>query len=184
MKLLLLLASLGAVIYVTSQTLNMKPVSAPAGLYDFTMETLDGQQKSLADYKGKVVLVVNTASMCGLTPQYADLQALHEKYESQGLVVLGFPANNFLFQEPGSNENIAQFCQKNYGVSFQMFAKISVKGWNAHPLYKWLKSETGESPDWNFSKYLIDKEGNAVQFIHSRTTVKEPEVIAAIEKLL
>jgi glutathione peroxidase len=161
-----------------------QPLSAQSTLHDFTLTTLEGTERSLADYKGQVVLVVNVASRCGLTPQYKDLQALYEQYEDQGLVILGFPANNFAGQEPGSNDEIAAFCQKNYGVSFPMFAKLSVKGKGRHPLYAFLEEATGEQPGWNFHKYLIDQDGKPVQSISSRTRVTEDSVIEAIEALL
>jgi len=153
-------------------------------IYDFTMTTLDGKEQSLADYKGKVVLIVNVASKCGLTPQYADLQQLYTEYADQGLVILGFPANNFMGQEPGTDEEIASFCQKNYGVSFPMFSKISVKGKERHELYAYLDEQTGEKPGWNFHKYLIDREGKQVQSISARSKVTEPEVMAQIKALL
>lgn len=157
---------------------------AQSSLYDFTLTTIDGEARSLADFEGKVVLIVNVASRCGLTPQYADLQALYERYQDQGLVILGFPANNFGGQEPGSNEQVAEFCQKNYGVTFPMFAKISVKGGDRHPLYAYLDQATGEQPGWNFHKYLIDRTGQSVQSIASRTRATDDEVIAAVEAYL
>lgn len=159
-------------------------LTAQSSLHDFTMTTIDGSERSLADYEGKVILVVNVASRCGLTPQYEDLQTLYEQYEAKGLVILGFPANNFAGQEPGSNDQIAEFCQKNYGVGFPMFAKISVKGKDRHPLYTFLDETTGEQPGWNFHKYLIDQNGKPVQSISSRIRVTEAKVVEAIETLL
>lgn len=131
---------------------------APAGLYDFKMRAIDGREVDFADYKNRNILIVNVASECGYTPQYEDLQQLHESYGDQ-IVVLGFPANNFGGQEPGTNLQIANFCKTNFGVTFQMFEKISVKGPDQHPLYKWLYEKTKQEPTWNFCKYLIRKDG-------------------------
>jgi glutathione peroxidase len=140
---------------------GLKPVSG--SIYDFKAKALDGQEIDFSQYKGKNILIVNTASKCGYTYQYEDLQKLHEQYGSQ-VTVLGFPANNFLWQEPGTNSDIAEFCQKNYGVDFQMFEKISVKGGDQHPLYQWLEAKSGKTPSWNFCKYIIDKQGNVIGF--------------------
>jgi glutathione peroxidase len=120
-------------------------------IYDFKINSLEGEEIDFEKYKGKNLLIVNVASRCGFTPQYADLEKLHEEFGEQ-VVVLGFPANNFGSQEPGTNLEIAEFCQKNYGVKFQMFEKISVKGEDQHPLYQWLKAKTGQEPGWNFCK--------------------------------
>ncbi len=132
---------------------------------DHTMKRIDGTEEKLEVYKGKVVLIVNVASKCGYTKQYADLEALYKKYKDRGLVILGFPANNFGGQEPGSNKQIAEFCTERFGVTFPMFEKISVKGDDMHPLYKditALPKPVGEGPNWNFTKYLVDREGDAV----------------------
>jgi glutathione peroxidase len=126
-----------------------------------------------------VLLIVNTASKCGFTPQYAKLEELHRTY-CDDVVVLGFPANNFLWQEPGSNEDIASFCELNYNVSFQMFEKISVKGRDKHPLYQWLEAKTGESPSWNFCKYVVSNDGNSVAFFPSSISPMDPSIIEAI----
>lgn len=136
-----------------------------ASLYDFKINSLEGKTVDFSQYKGKTLLIVNTASECGYTPQYADLQKLHEAYGSK-VTILGFPANNFGGQEPGSNAEIATFCQKNYGVTFQMFEKISVKGADQHPLYAYLKEKTGQEPSWNFCKYLVKPDGT-VKFFKS-----------------
>jgi glutathione peroxidase len=148
-------------------------------LADFSATTLDGREQDLADYLGKVVLVVNTASQCGLTPQFAGLESLYEKYVDQGLVILGFPCNQFAGQEPGNAEEIGEFCQRNYGVSFPMFDKIDVNGDDAHPLYKWLKTEKGgmlgDAIKWNFTKFLVGRDGQVVKR-YAPTT--EPEKIA------
>jgi glutathione peroxidase len=155
--------------------------------YDFSAPTLDGRPKSLSDYRGKVVLVVNTASECGFTPQYAGLQALYEKYRSQGLEVLGFPCNQFGGQEPGSAAEIGAFCEKNYGVAFPMFDKVEVKGANAHPLYKWLTSSAPgilgtEVIKWNFTKFLVGRDGDVVKRYAPQD--KPQDIAADIERLL
>ena len=129
--------------------------TATGSIYDFRMTALDGKEISLERYKGQNLLIVNTASKCGYTPQYAPLQELHEKYGDR-ITVLGFPANDFLWQEPGSDEEIAAFCSKNYGVTFQMFSKISVRGRDQHPLFRWLSAKSGKRPSWNFCKYLVN----------------------------
>jgi len=132
-------------------------------LYDFKMNAIDGNVIDFNQYKGKTLLIVNTASKCGYTPQYEDLQNLHEKYGDK-VTILGFPANNFGGQEPGTNLQIAEFCKENFGVTFQMFEKISVKGDDQHPLYKWLKEQTGQEPTWNFCKYLVKPDGSVKFF--------------------
>jgi glutathione peroxidase len=154
---------------------------------NFTMKSLDGQDVNLAQYQGKVVLLVNTASKCGFTKQYKDLEEVYSKYKDKGLVVLGFPANNFRNQEPGSDKEIAQFCTQNYGVTFPMFSKISVVGDDKAPLYKVLTDsaqtttqETGEVK-WNFEKFLIGKDGKVVGRYRSRTTPTDGVVIKTIE---
>ncbi|MGC3977819.1 MAG: glutathione peroxidase [Paludibacteraceae bacterium] len=135
--------------------------------YTFTAKTINGETVSMENYEGKVVLVVNTASKCGLTPQFEGLEALYKKYKDQGLVILGFPCNQFAKQDPGTNEEIASFCQSNYGVTFPMFEKIDVNGKNTHPIYQYLKSALpGTLTDgikWNFTKFLLDKNGNPVE---------------------
>jgi glutathione peroxidase len=134
--------------------------------YDFPVQKLDGSKADLKEYSGKVVLVVNTASQCGLTPQYEGLEALYEKYSQQGLVVLGFPSNQFGAQEPGSAEQIQSFCNSNYHVTFPLFAKTDVNGPNAHPLYTWLKEnapgEGAEDIGWNFAKFLVSRDGKVI----------------------
>lgn len=154
--------------------------------YDFKANRMNGQEVSMSDYKGKVVLVVNTASKCGLTPQFEGLEALYKEYKDQGLEILGFPCNQFANQEKGSNEEIQEFCQLNYGVSFTMFGKIDVNGKNAHPLYKYLKNEAkgllSKEIKWNFTKFLIDSEGNVVK--RYAPTVEPLKIKDDIEKLL
>lgn len=132
--------------------------NASPSVYDFKLPSIDGKEIDFSKYKGKNLLIVNVASKCGYTPQYADLQELHEKYGNK-ITILGFPANNFGGQEPGTNLQIADFCQANYGVTFQMFEKISVKGGDQHPLYKFLEEKTGKQPSWNFCKYLVKADG-------------------------
>ena len=154
---------------------------------DRTMKRLDGSEESLADYKGKVVMLVNVASKCGLTPQYKGLQAIYDQYKGQGFEILGFPANDFMGQEPGTDEEIGEFCELNYGVNFPLFSKISVKGDEMHPLYKeitTLPDPIGGDVLWNFQKYLLNKQGEVVQKIGPRTTPEDPEVTGAIESLL
>lgn len=145
--------------------------------HSFKLTGLDGQEISFNQFKGKKVLIVNVASECGFTPQYEDLQKLHEQFGDK-LVVLGFPANNFGSQEPGSNADIQSFCKSNYGVTFQMFEKISVLGKNRHALYQWLEEESGKAPNWNFCKYLIDEKGKVLGFFPSAINPLE-EVITA-----
>jgi len=149
-------------------------------IYDFTMQTIDGEEAPLSEYSGKVLVVVNVASRCGNTPQYGDLQSFYEEYQDQGLEILGFPANNFMGQEPGTNEEIKAFCTREYAVSFPMFAKISVKGKDQHPLYAWLEAQTGQKPKWNFHKYLINRQGEVVMSIKPGQKVSDPEIKAAI----
>ena len=139
-----------------------------ATVYDFEAQTIDGQTVALSAYQGKVLLIVNTASACGFTPQFAGLEKLHQEFADQGLVVLGFPCNQFGSQDPGSNEEIGAFCQKNYGVSFPMMAKTEVNGAQAHPLYQWLKTQApgmlgSEGIKWNFTKFLVGKDGVSVK---------------------
>ena len=147
-------------------------------IYDFRMNSLEGEEIDFARYKGKTLLIVNVASKCGNTPQYADLQRMHEEFGDK-VVILGFPANNFGGQEPGTNLEIAEFCEKNYGVTFQMFEKISVKGADQHPLYQWLKEKTGQEPTWNFCKYLVKPDGT-VKFFASKVQPMDDEIVNAL----
>ena len=154
---------------------------------NFNMKRLDGKDESLDQYKGNVVMLVNVASKCGLTPQYKQLQALYEQYSGKGFTILGFPANDFMGQEPGTDEEIAEFCEVNYGVTFPIFSKITVKGDEMHPLYQELTTmpePIGGDVMWNFQKYLVDREGHVVQKFGPRTTPDDPEVVQAIEGLL
>ena len=155
-------------------------------IYDFKVEGLDGGTIDFSKYKGKKILIVNTASQCGNTPQYAELEELYKKYSSS-LVIVGFPANNFGGQEPGSNSEISSFCKKNYGVTFPMAEKVSVKGDDIHPLFKYLLAEAeklGEKDPikWNFTKFLIDEHGNLVKVFHNKVLPMSDEVVSAIAK--
>lgn len=170
-----------------TETMATETTSNPNALtsdfYGFRMKSLDGKDVDFSEYKGKKVLLVNTASECGYTYQYEDLQKLHEAHGND-VLVLGFPANNFGGQEPGSNEDIASFCQKNYGVSFPIFEKISVSGDDTHPLYVWLEKNAPnhEAPNWNFCKYLVNEQGQVVAFFPSKVKPMDEEVLAAINK--
>ena len=159
------------------------------GVLDFSMQEIDGRETALGQFRGKVLLLVNTASKCGLTPQYKALEEVYKRYQDRGLIILGFPANDFLGQEPGTNAEIKQFCLINYGVSFPMFAKISVRGKNIHPLYKFLVEKTTNPRfagkiSWNFTKFLVDRKGEIVARFEPRQVPDDPLVIAAIEKTL
>jgi len=154
---------------------------------EHSMKRLDGRDETLDTYRGNVLLFVNVASKCGLTPQYTGLQQLYDRYHEKGFSVLGFPANNFMGQEPGTDAEIAEFCEVNYNVTFPLFSKISVKGDDIHPLYRELTSQpepVGGDVTWNFQKYLVDREGNVVARFDPRVTPDDPQVVAAIEALL
>ena len=156
-------------------------------LYDFTVSDIDGKDVKLSDFKGKVLMIVNVASKCGNTPQYKPLEALYEKYKDKGLVILGFPANQFMSQEPGTNAQIKEFCSSTYHVAFPMFSKIVVKGEGIHPLYQWLIANSDkptEAIHWNFEKFLISREGKVIKRIDPATFPDTPENIEAIEKAL
>ena len=155
-------------------------------IYDFTMDDIDGKPVNLSQYRGKVLLVVNTASMCGNTPQYSELEKMYETYQEKGFEILAFPANNFGQQEPGTNQEIKNFCFTKYSLTFPLFSKISVKGDDKHPLYRYL---TEQSPfpgevEWNFQKYLIDRSGNVVARYHHRTKPLSEEIVRGIETAL
>ena len=163
-----------------------KPLDAQTkSVYDFKVEALDGGTIDLSAYRGKKILIVNTASKCGYTPQYAGLEKLYEKYKDK-LVIIGFPSNNFMFQEPGDAKKIREFCTANYGVTFPMAAKIDVKGKDKHPLYIWLTEKkynhfSDNSVKWNFQKYLIDEKGNLIDVFAPGTEPESDEIIKAIE---
>lgn len=151
----------------------------PSPLYDIPVSRIDGSAASLGDYAGQVLLVVNVASKCGLTPQYDGLEALYRTYKDKGLTVIGFPANNFKEQEPGSNEEIQEFCRLTYGVDFPMFAKISVKGDDRHPLYDALAGD--EDISWNFEKFLIGRDGKVAARFSPQTEPNDPAIVSALE---
>jgi glutathione peroxidase len=154
-----------------------------SSVHEFTLNSIDGKPAPLSAYQGKVVLIVNVASRCGFTPQYAGLEALYEKYKDRGFTILGFPANNFGAQEPGTNEEIKTFCSSKYNVTFPMYSKISVKGDDKAPLYQFLTATGGEI-QWNFTKFLVDKSGKVVARFEPKVTPESPEVAEAIEKAL
>ena len=167
----------------------MKQITADRSIYEIELPRLDGEPSRLADFEGKVVLAVNVASKCGFTPQYAGLQRLYDKYSGRGFTVLGFPSNQFMGQEPGSAEQIAEFCRLNYGVTFPLYTKLDVKGSKQHPLYEILSAspdDGGKAGDvkWNFEKFLVGKDGKVVRRFRSRTTPEDPAVVGAIEDLL
>ena len=174
-------------IIATLLFLGLMPGAALAAcpkLLDHTVPTLLGAPTPLCQYEGKVVLVVNTASKCLYTPQYEGLEKLQKRFASRGLVVLGFPSNDFAAQEPGSNKEIADFCQLNYGVTFPMFEKSTVKGTRAIPLFAMLAERSGKQPGWNFHKYLIDRKGEKVQSFESGVPPEDPKFLREVERLL
>jgi len=157
-----------------------------SSIFDFTLHDIDGKPVSLSQFRGKTLLLVNTASFCGNTPQYSDLQTMYERYRSKGFEILAFPANNFGQQEPGTNEEIKGFCLTKYSLTFPLFSKISVKGSNKHPLYRYL---TEESPfpgevEWNFQKYLVDPNGTVITRYHHRTKPMSEEIVRDLERTL
>ena len=165
---------------------TMVMAAKTSGLYDFTLDDIDGRPLSLGQFKGKVLLLVNTASFCGNTPQYSDLQAMYEQYKDKGFEILAFPVNNFGQQEPGTNQEIKSFCFTKYSLTFPLFSKISVKGSDKHPLYRYL---TEESPfpgevEWNFQKYLVDRSGRVVAKYHHRTKPLSDQIVQDVEKAL
>jgi glutathione peroxidase len=178
-----------AVVIVTAALMTSAIPSSAAesgcpSVLDHRLPSLQDESVSLCQFSGKVLLVVNTASECGYTPQYEGLENLYRRYRDQGFAVLGFPANDFGGQEPGSNQDIARFCRLNYGVSFPMFAKTSVVGVNANPVYLALAARTGKPPRWNFHKYLLDRAGQPVAAFESAIDPADPRLTSQIEKLL
>jgi glutathione peroxidase len=164
-------------------------MAAEKTVYDFTLNTIDGQPAPLSTYKGKIVLLVNVASKCGYTPQYTALESIYEKYKDRGFVIVGIPANNFGAQEPGTNEEIKTFCSSKYHVTFPMMAKVSVKGSDITPLYQFLTDksahpQTGGEIGWNFTKFLVGPDGKVIARFDSKVTPDSPEVTSAIEKAL
>lgn len=176
-------------VHSPAETQSKESSTVNKTIYNFKMKDIDGKDVSLNKFKGKVVMVVNVASHCGYTPQYEQLEALYKKYKNQGLVILGFPANNFHGQEPGTNEEIKQFCTSKYGVTFPMFAKISVKGEDIDPLYQYLTSKDDDPKfagdiTWNFNKFLIDKHGNIIDRFDSKIKPDDETVTSALETAL
>ncbi len=159
---------------------------AETSVHSFTAKTIDGQTKSLSEYKGKTLLIVNVASRCGFTPQYKGLEEIYKKYKAQGFEVLGFPANNFMGQEPGTDAEIKEFCSLKFHVTFPMFSKISVKGKDIDPLYKYLTSEAGHNGDiqWNFNKFLVGPDGKVIERYGSSTDPASTKLTEEIEKAL
>ncbi len=170
------------VLFILSLLLCQIIVAQEKTLYDFTVKDIDGKEFNMSQLKGKKVLIVNVASKCGFTPQYKELESLYQEYKDKNFIIIGFPANNFLHQEPGTNDQIKAFCTLNYGVSFPMMSKISVKGKDIAPIYKWLtmKSENGkfDAPvKWNFQKFMIDEEGRLVDFVPTRQSPRCDKII-------
>jgi glutathione peroxidase len=157
---------------------------AASSIHEFSLPSIDGAPAPLSAYKGKVVLIVNVASQCGYTPQYAGLEKLYEKYKEHGFVILGFPANNFGAQEPGTNEEIKTFCSRNYNVKFPMYSKISVSGGDKAPLYQFLTGANGGEIKWNFTKFLVGGDGKVIARFESAVTPDSPELVGAVEKAL
>lgn len=155
-----------------------------SSIHEFTLNTIDGKAAPLGAYKGKVLLVVNVASRCGFTPQYTGLEALYKKYKAQGLVIVGFPANNFGSQEPGTNEEIKTFCSSKYNVTFPMYSKISVTGGDKAPLYEYLTGTGGGEVKWNFTKFLVGPDGKVIQRFESGVSPESAELVSAVEKAL
>ncbi len=169
-----------------SQPSEVLMASQTSTVYDFTLNDIDGKPLPLSSFRGKVLLLVNTASFCGNTPQYSELETMYERYQARGLEILAFPANNFGRQEPGSNEEIKSFCYTKYSLTFPLFSKISVKGDDKHPLYQYL---TERSPfpgevEWNFQKYLVDRKGNVIARFHHRTKPLSDEIVRDVESAL
>ncbi len=170
--------------YATVLVIAAAGLSGAASIYDFTLHAIDGASTPLAAYRGKVLLLVNVASYCGYTPQYQGLEALYEKYKDRGLVVIGFPANNFGEQEPGTNAEIKDFCERTYHVKFPMYAKISVSGADKAPLYQYLTAAMGGEIQWNFTKFLVARDGKLLQRFEPEVEPESAEVTAALEKAL
>jgi glutathione peroxidase len=181
-----LAAALALALPLAAAPKHKKPKEAPMGVHQFTMNNIDHKPKSLADYKGKVLLVVNVASECGNTPQYKGLEAMYLQYKGQGLEVLGFPSNDFGHQEPGTEKEIKDFCDRNYHVTFDMFAKTDVLGDNINPLYKYLTTESGfDGPvSWNFAKFLVGKDGKVIARFGPKVQPDDKDLVAALEKAL
>lgn len=171
---------MGLIAFLSEKLASVRRTSSAFGsIYDLSFKTLSGKEVKLEEFKGQNLLIVNTASKCGFTYQYEELQKLHEQYGNK-VKVLGFPANNFLWQEPGGNVDIAEFCQVNYGVTFPMAEKISVKGSDKHPIFKWLEAKTGRTPSWNFCKFLITKNGEVIKYFPSKVSPLDSAITQAL----
>ena len=182
-------AAVVSVVALSRTNDKMEAATVANSVYDFTMKDIDGKETNLAQYRGKVLLLVNVASRCGFTPQYEGLEKVYLKYKDRGLIILGFPANNFMSQEPGTNEEIKTFCSLKYNVTFPMFSKISVKGDDIHPLYKYLTDKQsdpqfGGDVKWNFNKFLVGRDGRIIGRFEPPVKPESPEVTQAIDKAL
>jgi len=182
-------AAVVSVVALSRTNDKMEAATVANSVYDFTMKDIDGKETNLAQYRGKVLLLVNVASRCGFTPQYEGLEKVYLKYKDRGLIILGFPANNFMSQEPGTNEEIKTFCSLKYNVTFPMFSKISVKGDDMHPLYKYLTDKQsdpqfGGDVKWNFNKFLVGRDGKIIGRFEPAVKPESAEVAQAIEKAL
>lgn len=177
---------LGALATLAGFSIATAEVDLPNQIYDFAVKDIDGKEVKLQKFKGKVLLVVNVASKCGLTPQYEGLEKLYQKYQKKGLVILGFPANDFLWQEPGTDVEIKEFCSAKYGVTFPMFSKIHVKGKDIAPLYQWLlaKAPSHDEIEWNFAKFLLSRDGQVIGRFTPKTKPEDPDLVKSIEAAL
>jgi len=189
MKILILMLILSAFLVVVRQNQSKAATMIQPqanSVYDFTVKTIDGQDKNLGDYKGKVLLIVNTASHCGFTPQYKGLEAIYQEFKDKGFEVLGFPANNFMGQEPGDNAQIKNFCELKFKTTFPLFSKISVKGQDTAPLYQYLTTQSGFNGEvtWNFNKFLIDKNGKVVARFDSKIEPESEQITSQVKKTL
>ncbi|MBK5278416.1 MAG: glutathione peroxidase [Bacteroidia bacterium] len=178
-KIIFAISLMGLASFLVGRLSKGERSDVQGSIYDFKLKSLDGIEIDFSQFKGKNLLIVNTASRCTYTPQLKDLEKLHEDFGDK-VIVLGFPANNFLWQEPGSNEEIAEFCKSNFGVKFLMFKKISVKGKNKSPLFAWLEAKSGVSPNWNFCKYIIDKTGKVAGFYSAKVNPLDKQIIDKI----
>ena len=187
--LVVIIAAVFGVVALSRANDKTETATVANSVYDFTLKNIDGKETNIGDYRGKVLLLVNVASRCGYTPQYEGLEKLYLKYKDRGLVVMGFPANNFMGQEPGTNEEIKTFCSLKYNVTFPMFSKISVKGDDIHPLYKYLTDKQsdpqfGGDIKWNFNKFLVGRDGKIIARFEPAVKPESPEVMQAIERAL
>jgi glutathione peroxidase len=177
---------IACVAFAATVAASVTAADAPKGVLDYTLDNIDGKPYPLAQHKGQVLLIVNVASRCGNTPQYAGLESMYEKYKEKGLTIIGVPANEFGGQEPGSNADIKEFCESKYKVTFPMLGKVVVKGEGITPLYKYLTTESPKKGPvtWNFAKFLVDRHGNVVERFDPKTKPEDPKMVAAVEKAL